>query len=74
MRNVFYQILNGYWNSKNGKFQFGMHLDGYLKDVEGNIVTDIWSHVPIYLCTMLQCLESKWKEKWKEEAIDFLFK
>jgi hypothetical protein len=58
--------LNGYWDSINKIFQFGTHPDGYLWDVEGNLV--------ISLCTTLQYSKSKWKEKWRKEAIDFLLK
>ena len=68
----FYQILNGYWDSTNKKFQFSTHLDGYLWDVEGNLITDLDGHAPISLRTTLQYSESEWKEKWSKEAIDFL--
>jgi hypothetical protein len=29
-KNCFYQTLNGYWNSDNGKFQLSTHPSGYL--------------------------------------------
>jgi hypothetical protein len=41
-------------------------------DVEGNLVIDLWDHAFISLCTALQYSESKWKENWRKEAIDFL--
>jgi hypothetical protein len=63
---------NDYWNSTNKKFQFGTHLDGYLWDIEGNLITDLHGYVPISLRTALHYSESEWKEKWRKEAIDFL--
>jgi hypothetical protein len=66
--------LNGYWNSTNKKFQFGTHPDGYLWDVEGNLVIDLQGHAPISVRTALQYSKSEWKEKWRKEAIDFLRK
>jgi hypothetical protein len=68
----FYQTLNGYWDSMNRKFQFGTHLDGYLWDVEGNLVTDLEGHASISLHTALQFSKFEWKERWRKEAIDFL--
>jgi hypothetical protein len=67
---LFYQILNGYWDSMNKKFQFGTHPDGYLWDVEGNLVTDLEGHASISLRTALQFSESEWKERWRKEAIE----
>jgi hypothetical protein len=52
--------------------QFGTHPDGYLWDVEGNLITHLHSHAPISLRTTLQYSDSEWKEKWRKEAIDFL--
>jgi hypothetical protein len=71
-RNFFYQTLNGYWDSTNKKFQFSTHPDGYLWDVEGNLITDLGGHAYISLRTALQFSESEWKERWRKEAIDFL--
>jgi hypothetical protein len=48
------------------KFQIDMQPDGYLYDDEGNLITDLWSHVPISLYTELQYSESDWKEKWRK--------
>jgi hypothetical protein len=63
--------LNGYRDTNNKKFQFDKHPDGYLWDVEGNLVTNLWGHAPASLCTTLVILGIRMKGKMEERSNRF---
>lgn len=71
-RNFFYQVMNGFWDAKNERFQFGHHPDGLMWDRQGNLIEDDPRHLDINSRNAVQMDSSEWKEVFRSEAVDYL--
>jgi hypothetical protein len=71
-RNFFYQCFNGHWDERNGRFQFGPHLDGWMWNEKGKRIIDGVGNILEDICLNLTLCTSEWIQRFKGEAVDYL--
>ncbi|CAA9382372.1 hypothetical protein AVDCRST_MAG94-4960 [uncultured Leptolyngbya sp.] len=67
-QHFFYQTMDGYWDSKEKKFQSGKHPRGFIWNKSGGLVTNMRGQASMTALQAVQMDFLEWKEAWRSEV------